>query len=108
MRGKRIALLTGVLLLLAGAVWCLWFPVKTPDMGSQVLTAKKAGKVIKNLVPASEELLEGLTFAGEEIPEDVESGIFYLPVNMDETDWETGRLRSGFWIILWRTRSRRL
>lgn len=95
MRGKRIALLAGVLLLLAAAVWCLWFPVKTPDMGSQVLTAKKAGKLIKNLVPASEELLEGLTFAGEEIPEDVESGTFYLPVNMDETDWETGIFESA-------------
>ena len=92
MRKKRIALAVCLVLLLVTGVWLVKFPVKVPGMEHQVLTVKKSEKLMKSLKPAGkgEKLLTALYFAGEELPCDEESRTWYLPVDMDDSEWETG------------------
>ena len=92
MRKKRIALAVCLVLLLAAGIWLLKFPPEVLRMDSQVLTVKKAEKLMKSLAQAGdeEELLTGLYFAKEELPCDRESRTWYLPVDMDDPEWEEG------------------
>ena len=75
MREKRIALAVCLVLLLISSVWLIRFPVPASALDSQVLTVKKAEKLMKSLTPVEgeERLLTGLYFADGELPCDVES-----------------------------------
>ena len=113
MRNRRTALAIGLLLLVCGYLRLVVFPLEEADMGSQAVTEQEAEALKEGRTATEEELLQGLIFAGEELPCDRPSGTFYLPVDMDEEDWETGTfLAEGggvkVWIIPWRMRSRRL
>ena len=92
MREKRIALAVCLVLLLISSVWLIRFPVPVSALDSQVLTVKKAEKLMKSLTPVEGEkrLLTGLYFADGELPCDVESRTWYIPVDMDNSAWESG------------------
>lgn len=92
MREKRIALAVCLVLLLISSVWLIRFPVPASALDSQVLTVKKAEKLMKSLTPVEGEkrLLTGLYFADGELPCDVESRTWYIPVDMDNSAWESG------------------
>ena len=88
---KKAALITGIVLLAAAAVYFLFFPMYgRKTFSSQALTGGKAEKLMTRLDETGEDILTGLVFAGEELPEDIGSGTFYLPVDMDDARWETG------------------
>ena len=65
MREKRIALAVCLVLLLISSVWLIRFPVPASALDSQVLSVKKAEKLMKSLTPVEGEkrLLTGLYFA---------------------------------------------
>lgn len=90
MRNRRTALAIGLLLLVCGYLRLVVFPLEETDMGSQAVTEQEAEALKEGRTATEEELLQGLIFAGEELPCDRPSGTFYLPVDMDEEDWETG------------------
>lgn len=94
MRNRRTALGIGLLLLICGCLRFLLFPLETPDMGTQALTAQEAEALMKNRTATEDELLTGLLFAGEELPLDRATGTFYLPVDMEEASWESGIFHS--------------
>lgn len=97
MRKKRIALAVCLVLLLITGIWLVKFPVKAPGMEHQVLTVKKSEKLMKSMKPVGEgeKLLTALYFAGEELPCDEESRTWYLPVDMDDPEWETGTFQGA-------------
>lgn len=90
MRNRRTALGIGLLLLLCGFIRFVLFPLEMPGMGAQALDAGEAEALMEGRKEAAEELLQGLVFAGEELPWDRASGTFYLPLDMDERAWEDG------------------
>ena len=92
MREKRIALAVCLVLLLISSVWLIRFPVPASALDSQVLTVKKAEKLMKSLTPVEgeERLLTGLYFADGELPCDEASRTWYIPVDMDNSVWESG------------------
>ena len=90
MRNRRTALGIGLLLLLCGFIRFVLFPLEMPGMGAQALDAGEAEVLMEGRKEAAEEILQGLVFAGEELPWDRASGTFYLPLDMDERAWEDG------------------
>lgn len=90
MRIRRTALATGLLLLVCGYLRFVVFPLERADMGSQAVTEQEAEALMEGRTATEEELLTGLVFADEELPCDRPNGTFYLPVDMDEEEWEAG------------------
>lgn len=90
MRGKRTAFVISLGLLVCAGVFFLFFPVQASSLGERYLSEAKQRKLLAALVPAEEDILSGLCFGDEELPMDRESGNFYLPVDMDEEEWERG------------------
>ena len=64
MRNRRTALAIGLLLLVCGYLRLVVFPLEEADMGSQAVTEQEA-EALKEGRTATEELLQGLIFAGE-------------------------------------------
>ena len=95
MRGKRIALGIGILLLLCAGSLFLILPSKGPLFADNCLSVSKLEKLQATLLPTEEDILTEVIFAGEILPWSRESGTFYLPVDMDEAEWEAGKLSAG-------------
>lgn len=89
MRAKRTALFIGILLLICAYLRCVAFPVKEPDMSSQVIGEREAQRLKQERKASDKKLLTGLLCAGEELPFSKQEGAFYLPVDMEEQEWET-------------------
>ena len=56
---------------------------------------KAIHKINKNFIVTDKDILEVLRYNGKELPFDAEKGIFYLPLSMDDPDWEQGAITSG-------------
>lgn len=95
MKEKRKTLGISLLLLALTCISALFFPVREPALDAGFLTDEKQEEWLETLEAADEDFLTELIFAGESLPCDRESGTFYLPVNMDTTEWERGRFSSG-------------
>lgn len=93
--GKKIALLGSVLLF---AVFFFFFVFSSPDGGNpEVLEpgvyagqVRQAEKLLQNSSRTMDPGEIRLCFRGEELACDREKNIWYLPVDMDSTDWEAG------------------
>ncbi len=92
---KKIILLVFSILLLIGAVPALMQLRGEnlhlfPTVSDSALT-----KIKENFRATEEDILEVLEYNGEELPYDKASGTFYLPLSMEEAQWEDGHLASG-------------
>ena len=92
---KKIILFLCSLLLLAAVV-----PVLMGLRGENrslfpMVTESALEKIRENFKVTEEDILESLTYNGEELPCDRERGVFYLPLSMAEEAWEDGHLDSG-------------
>ena len=93
MREKRMTLGISLLLLVLTALSLLFFPAGEPAMSDRLLDGQE--EWLRTLEPTEEDLLTKLLFAGEELPCDREKGVFYLPVNMENREWEKGTFTSA-------------
>ena len=92
MREKKAALGISLLLLLLTGAYFLLVPVEEPSMDA---VFRKEGTWSLSLVSTEEDLLPELCFEGEALPRDRESGTFYVPVDMNNSQWEMGTFASG-------------
>lgn len=92
MREKKAALGISLLLLFLTGAFYLFVPVEEPSMDA---VFREEGAWSISLSATEEELLPDLYFEGEALPYDRESGTFYVPVDMDTSQWETGSFSSG-------------
>ena len=92
MREKKAALGISMLLLFLTGAFFLLVPVEEPSMDA-VFRAEGTWSV--SLTSTEEELLPELYFEGEALPCDRESKTFYVPVDMNNSQWETGTFASG-------------
>lgn len=95
MREKRAALGISLLLLVFVGAFFLYFPVGTPAMDDGLLACHEQKEQLEALKTTEEDILKDLVFAGERLPCDRASGTFYLPVDMETADWESGRFSSA-------------
>ncbi len=75
--------------LLAVSLICILF-LDEPKMGMYVISEQKAWKIEEKLSQQSETMEFDLKFAGEALAYDSSGKTFFLPVSMDDTEWETG------------------
>ncbi len=95
MKEKRAALGISILLLVLTGV-LIWRDCgRELTMDSRLLTRQEQQECMETLRMTEEDILEELIFAGVSLPCDRESGTFYLPVNMELTEWESGSFVSG-------------
>jgi hypothetical protein len=58
-------------------------------------TQKDIDKIEKNTTLTTDNILQNLMFNGETLPYDTESSTFYLPLSMEDENWEYGTFTSG-------------
>lgn len=82
----------GAVSLIALLFFVAWgiFEQTKPAMEMQVLTEEKLNKLLEHL--KEKEGQAKLTFSGETLPYDAGSRTFFLPLSMEERDFETGTL----------------
>lgn len=92
---KKTALLLNFILL-AGFLAYLFL---TPVLRGPIRYSTGSGEEIRALKEekhqAAEAFFTDLLFSGEKLPYDKKTSTFYLPLNMEEKQWETGELSSG-------------
>ncbi|MBR1692482.1 MAG: CotH kinase family protein [Lachnospiraceae bacterium] len=90
-KGKWIVLLASVCALFVFCVFQIRYEDKT-DTQLTVLSQQKLNKLKERLkdVSGQPELSLSLSFAGEPLPYDAASGTFFLPLNMDTEEYESG------------------
>ena len=90
---KKIVLLAAIVLFVISVVVCIALD-DAKDTGVHVADTKKIEQI-----KAKSELSDMaflLCYEGEELPYDAASHTFYLPLDMEESDWEEGRLSGYF------------
>lgn len=91
---KKIVLLAAIVLFVISVVVCIALD-DAKDTGVHVADTKKIEQI-----KAKSELSDMaflLCYEGEELPYDAASHTFYLPLDMEESDWEEGKL-SGYFV----------
>ena len=91
---KKIVLLAAIILFVISVVVCIALD-DAKDTGVHVADTKKIEQI-----KAKSELSDMaflLCYEGEELPYDAASHTFYLPLDMEESDWEEGKL-SGYFV----------
>ena len=91
---KKIVLLAAIVLFVISVVVCIALD-DAKDTGVHVADTKKIEQI-----KAKSELSDMaflLCYEGEELPYDAVSHTFYLPLDMEESEWEEGKL-SGYFI----------
>lgn len=91
---KKIVLLAAIVLFVISVVVCIALD-DAKDIGVHVADDKKIEQI-----KAKSELSDMaflLCYEGEELPYDAASHTFYLPLDMEESDWEEGKL-SGYFV----------
>ncbi|MFA9375950.1 MAG: CotH kinase family protein [Lachnotalea sp.] len=92
---KKIVLIVNIILLV---IICIYFTVdikKTQNVYGEVGTQQDMDEIEQNTTLTTENILQNLIFNGEELPFDTDSSTFYLPLSMEEEDWEYGDFSSG-------------
>ena len=90
---KKIVLLAAIVLFVISVVVCIALD-DAKDTGVHVADTKKIEQI-----KAKSELSDMaflLCYEGEELPYDAASHTFYLPLDMEESDWEEGKLSGYF------------
>lgn len=95
MKEKRAALGISLLLLIVASAFFLYFPVRTSAMDDSFVAGQEQQERLESLKMTEEDILQELIFAGESLPCDRASGTFFLPVDMETADWESGSFSSG-------------
>lgn len=67
-----------------------YFPISCP-VGDE----KGIGEILEHCVETRDELLSGLTFAGQQLSYEEGTSTFYLPVDTETESWETGGFTAG-------------
>ena len=91
---KKIVLLAAIVLFVISVLVCIALD-DAKDSGVHVADTKKIEQI-----KAKSELSDMaflLCYEGEELPYDAASHTFYLPLDMEESDWEEGKL-SGYFV----------
>lgn len=88
---KKVLLFVSIFMLVAAVI-----VGQSKDSGPSVLVAgeEKIENIKAKTKPLEEEFT--LSFEGEALPYDAESRTFYLPVDMEDEEWETGRFTGTF------------
>ncbi|MBD5539898.1 MAG: hypothetical protein HDR00_01655 [Lachnospiraceae bacterium] len=88
---KKVLLFVSAFVLVAAVI-----VGQSKDNGPSVLVAgeEKIENIKAKTKPLEEELV--LSFEGEALPYDAESRTFYLPVDMEDEEWETGEFSGAF------------
>lgn len=92
---RKMRLLLGILLFSGFFFFFVFYsgPVQEPgalEPGALAGEVRQAQKLLKSLAGTLDTEEVRLCFRGEELACDRESGTFYLPVDMDQQDWEEG------------------
>ena len=89
---------TALFLYLILAACCLTFlflwPLICGPIGYRAGTEDEIKELLATHTEAEEPFFTGLAFSGEQLPYDIETATFYLPLDMDTDKWETGELTS--------------
>ena len=88
---KKVLLFVSIFMLVAAVI-----VGQSKDSGPSVLVAgeEKIENIKAKTKPLEEEFV--LSFEGEALPYDAESRTFYLPVDMEDEEWETGKFAGAF------------
>ncbi len=92
---KQITLVTNCILL--GAVLAFLFlkPIFFGPVRYDRLSSSEAVQIKENYTKAAEPFFTELLFSGEKLPFDRLTSTFYLPLDIETEQWETGELSSG-------------
>lgn len=92
---KKILLLLNFILLAGCAAIFILAPGRSDALSCPVADEGELKRVQTELVETKEDILSDLRFNQVTLVKDVESGTFYLPLDMDSSRWETGEITSG-------------
>lgn len=91
---RRTALFLNLIL----AAFCLAFLFVWPLVCGPVLfhvgTEEEIDRMLATHTEAEEPFFTGLAFTGKQLPYDISTSTFYLPLDMETKSWETGELTS--------------
>lgn len=95
MRKKLFLLLANIILLLGLAGYFWYSSGQTEAISCPVAGEKKLESVRATMELTKDNILTDLRFNQVSLVQDVASGTFYLPLDMEQEQWEDGELTSG-------------
>jgi len=91
---KRTALLVNCILLIGCLLFLFLKPRIAGPIGFEVGTQGEITALLETAQEVQEPFFTELAFSGEKLVYDKNTSTFYLPLNMEEEAWETGKLHS--------------
>lgn len=92
---KKTALVVNCILLCVILGFLFFGPALGGPVRYQQMDSNEAALLRENYAEAEEPFFAELLFSGEKLPYDRNTSTFYLPLNMETEQWETGELSSG-------------
>lgn len=91
---RRTALFLNLILAASCLTVLFLWPLICGPIGYRAGTEDEIKELLATHTEAEEPFFTGLAFSGEQLPYDIETATFYLPLDMDTDKWETGELTS--------------
>ena len=91
---RRMALFLNLILLAGCLSFLFLWPLLRGPVAFHAGTAGETAQLLATHTEAAEPFFTGLAFSGEQLPYDIGTSTFYLPLNMETKEWETGTLTS--------------